>query len=86
MLQIPKFQDPPFPCCVGTRLLGSNHSHTMVFNQGLNTVSQLQAGGVVLRDANDQELPMTAEQGARPPRLSWACTYPSSQGRSVRGS
>ena len=70
VLQIPKFQDPPFPCCVGTRLLGSNNSHKLVFNGGLYTVSQLQESGIVLRDENGQEFPMTAEQVARHTRLS----------------
>ena len=84
-LEIPKYSDPAFRLCVGTRLLGSNNSFRHVHNGGLYTVIAL-GEEATLEDENGSTFSMSAELVARHTRLSWAITYPAVQGRTLEGS
>ena len=83
-VSIPKYSDPAFKCCVGTRLLGSNNSYKAIHNGGLYHVTAL-GEGIHLEDEHGVKFIVTAEQVAKHLRLSWAVTYPAIQGRTLQG-
>ena len=64
--------------------MGANNCHREVINGGLYVVQRL--GPLTLRDEDTgAEFVMSPEQVAKHTRLRWACTYPSMQGRTLKG-
>ena len=87
MVEVPKYSDPGYPCCVGTRLMGCNNSFRAKGREIKNgELFEVCAIGENVTLRNEQgEISLTPEQVAKHLRLTWAVTYPSIHGRTLQG-
>ena len=84
VVEIPKYSDEAYSCCVGTRLMGCNNSHKAIRNGELFEVTDISLTTITLRNERG-EISLTPQQLAKHCRLCWAVTYPSIQGRTLDG-
>ena len=82
-VDIPKYSEEGYPCCVGTRMMGCNNSHKAIKNGGLFEVNQIMTNRTLRNEHGEISRP--PEQVAKHCRLCWAVTYPSIQGRTLNG-
>jgi hypothetical protein len=87
-VSIPPGPDPGFELFCGTKLLGCNNSHKIIRNGSLyGVIKVLPFKCIVLEDQDTGEtFEVDPIQIAKHTRIAYACTFPSVQGRTLKGS